>query len=177
MSGHVEESARSIAELYAQHDQEGTTGQKAIVRFVEQFGRGRAALSIAFFIVAWILANALLQRGGREAFDPPPFQYLQGIVTVSALLMTVLILVSQRHENRLAESRAQLLLHLTLVTEQKVAKTIELIEHLRRDHPGVVDRSDPQAVAMAQPTDALAGLNMIRDAHDQLAAQRDEPTP
>lgn len=59
--------------------------------------------------------------------------------------MTVFILTSQRHENRLAEHRAQLTLELSMVSEQKIAKLIELVEHQRRDNPQMRNRVDEEA--------------------------------
>ncbi len=49
-----------------------------------------------------------------------------------------------------------------LLTEQKVAKLIDLMEELRRDLPNVKDRPDPEAVELQQsmnPNRVLAALD------------------
>lgn len=84
--------------------------------------------------------------------------------------MTVLILTTQRHADRLAENRAQLTLQLALVNEQKTAKLIGLVEDLRRDHPDIANRIDPEALAMAQSTDPKQVLELINERHDQQGA-------
>jgi uncharacterized membrane protein len=44
-------------------------------------------------------------------------------------------------------------MELALLSEQKTAKVIELLEEVRRDNPRIRDRIDQQADAMAQPSD------------------------
>ena len=59
-------------------------------------------------------------------------------------MTTCVVLIKQ---NRLAEQRAHLDLEVTLLTEQKAAKLIDLLEELRRDLSNVKNRDDPEAVA------------------------------
>jgi uncharacterized membrane protein len=63
---------------------------------------------------------------------------------------------------KLEEQRAHLDLKVTLLTEQKAAKLIDLLEELRRDLPNVKNRDDPEAVALQQsmnPDLVLAALD------------------
>jgi uncharacterized membrane protein len=63
---------------------------------------------------------------------------------------------------KLEEQRAHLDLKVTLLTEQKAAKMIDLLEELRRDLPNVKNRHDPEAVALQQsmnPDLVLAALD------------------
>lgn len=98
--------------------------------------------------------------------DAPPFYWLQGAVSLTALCLTILVLSTQRRLDRLAEERAQLTLQVALVNEQKLAKVIALLEELRSDHPEIADRHDPQAAAMAEPTDPQSVLDAIRESSD-----------
>jgi uncharacterized membrane protein len=50
-----------------------------------------------------------------------------------------------------------------LLTEQKVAKIIDLLEELRRDMPEVKDRFDAQAATFSEKTDALQVLSAIEE--------------
>lgn len=88
-------------------------------------------------------------------FDPAPFFWLQGLVGLSALLLTTLVLIGQNRDRHLAERHAQMDTQVTLLVEQKVTKLIELIEELRRDLP-IRDREDPQIEAMKQSVDPRA---------------------
>jgi len=50
-----------------------------------------------------MLANAVLRRSGMVAFDPPPFFWLQGIVSLGALLTATVVLTKQNRLAKLAE--------------------------------------------------------------------------
>jgi uncharacterized membrane protein len=95
-------------------------------------------------------------------FDPPPFFWLQGIVGLGALLTATAVLTKQNRLAKLAEQREHLDLKVTLLTEQKAAKLIDLLEELRRDLPNVSNRHDPEATALQQsmsPDSILAALD------------------
>ncbi len=171
LPAHIEDTVRSIAELNAEHDRRASLYQRAIARLINQLGQPSAVAVIATIMVLWISVNVTIAHMHSRPFDPAPFAYLQGLFTASALLMTVLILTSQRHENRLAESRAQLTLELAMVSEQKIAKLIELIEHQRRDNPQIVNRVDDVAAAMAKPADPQAIFEAIQETHSEMIAE------
>jgi hypothetical protein len=56
----------------------------------------------------------------------------------------------------------QLILELIISNDQKCSKVIELLEESRRDNPVMANRVDDQAVAMSEPSDALAVLKAIK---------------
>ena len=43
-----------------------------------------------------------------------------------------------------------LILELAILSEQKIAKVIQLLEELRRDNPNIHDRRDPEAETMSR---------------------------
>ena len=131
-------------------------------------GRPRFVGLLTAAIVLWIGTNILLQALGIGSFDPPPYQWLQDIGGLLGLYITVLILITQRHEDQLAEHRAQLTLELAILGEQKTAKVIELLEELRRDNPLIANRVDPEAEIMARPADPQAVLEAIKDTHEDM---------
>jgi uncharacterized membrane protein len=115
---------------------------------------GRPAfLYISLLVVAlWILPN-VLPHLGLPQFDPPPFDLLQLSLGIISLPMTIAVLIKQDRQEKLAEQRAQLSLQLNLLSEQKIAKLIALIEELRRDLPDVRNRYDPEAEVMKEAAD------------------------
>ena len=100
---------------------------------------------------------------GHRSWDAPPFSMLQGAVSLVALYTTILILATQRHEDEMALHREQLTLQLSLLSEQKSAKIIQLLEEMRRDSPYIADRYDREAADMAHPADPRSVLNAITD--------------
>jgi uncharacterized membrane protein len=107
-------------------------------------------------------ANSALLWLGKKPFDGPPFFWMQGAVSLVALYMTVLILATQRRENELASHHEHLTLELAILSEQKTAKIIALLEELRQDHPDIQDRIDQEAVALSEPTDPQLVLETIK---------------
>ena len=165
---HIEDPVRSIAELHAEHDRQASLYQRTIERLIHQLGQPAALVVISVIIVLWAGTNIGLRSMHAAAFDPAPFGFLQGVISTAALFMTVLILTSQRHENHLAERRAQLTLQLAMVSEQKIAKLIELVEGQRFDNPQMANRIDREAEAMAQPSDPAAILQAVKDTHGKM---------
>ena len=119
-------------------------------------------------VVGWIGLNVLVMLMGHQPPDEPPFYWLQGAIGLGALYMTTLILTTQRREDELASHREQLTLELAILGEQKAAKIIELLEELRRDHPQLRNRIDPEAIALAAPADPQAVLDAIKDTHAEM---------
>jgi uncharacterized membrane protein len=62
-----------------------------------------------------------------------------------------------------------LTLELAVLTEQKAAKAIALLEELRRDSPHVHDRVDRQADVMAQPADPQMVIDAIKEKRTEAA--------
>ena len=65
--------------------------------------------------------------------------------------------------------REQLNLELAILSEQKTAKVVALLEELRRDSPTVRDRVDKQADVMARPTDAQSVIDAIKGTRSEAA--------
>ncbi|GAC1490520.1 MAG: DUF1003 domain-containing protein [Vulcanimicrobiaceae bacterium] len=165
---HVESSVRSIVDFNQQHVRRATRWQRGAERLISAVGREGFAAGAVGLVALWASYNALAPRLHLPVFDAPPYYWLQGIVSLTALCVTVLVLATQRRLDRLAEERAQLTLQVALVGEQKTTKIIALLEELRSDHPNIANRHDAQAVAMSEPTDPQTVLDALRESSEQL---------
>jgi uncharacterized membrane protein len=106
--------------------------------------------------------------------DPPPFSWLQGIIGLSALLMTTIVLITQNRQSKATEQRRQLDLQVNLLVEQKVTKLIALVEELRHDLPQIENRHDPEAEAMQQTVDPHQVLKTLNQMLTDAAPEREE---
>jgi uncharacterized membrane protein len=160
---HIDATIQSIAQLHAEHHESATPLQRAVDTMTAQLGRPRVLGALTVIVAGWIGFNLLCAALGYRAIDPPPFSWLAGAVSLVSLYMVVLILVTQRREDQLAQHREMLILELAILGEQKTAKVIELLEEVRRDNPHLRDRVDQQADAMAQPADPQSVLAAIKE--------------
>lgn len=158
----ISRNIEAVLDFYARENQKISRSQRIMEGIGSFIGQPVFLGIILFFIAFWILANIVLRRLGMGEFDPPPFFWLQGIVGLGALLTAVVVLSKQNRFARIEEQRAHLDLKVNLLTEQKSAKLIDLLEELRRDLPNVKDRHDPEAAALQQsmnPELVLAALD------------------
>lgn len=132
-------------------DRDVATHQLGIEGLTKRLGRPAVVYGALAFVACWIALNATMQLRGGHAFDPFPFFALQGLITLSAFTMTILILTAATRLGEIADQRARLALHINLVTEQKIAKAIEMLDLLRFDDPRLKERPDPVADVMAEP--------------------------
>ena len=104
---------------------------------------------------------------GYRPLDPPPFPWLSGAASLASLYLVVLILTTQSRDDRLTQRREQLNLELAILSEQKTAKVVALLEELRRDSPAVRDRVDKQADVMARPADPQSVIDAIKETRSE----------
>jgi uncharacterized membrane protein len=172
MPAHIAQTLEAISKLHVEHHRGATPWQRTIDRLTRFIGRPRFAAMLIAFIAAWLVANLGLAATHQAMFDAPPFYVLQGLSTATALFVTVFILITQRRNDQLSELREQLTLELAMLSEQKAAKLIQLVEELRRDLPNVHNRVDGEAEALARPADPEAVLEALKENQADAA---DEP--
>ena len=155
----LEQSARAIAEI---ETESLSQGQEVLERLTHCIGTPRSVWVCLGVVFVWIALNVGIHLAGGTPPDPYPFPFLQSAGTIAAVVMTLLIFSAERRLSDSEQRRSRLMLHLTVLTEQKTAKIIELLEGLRRDDPHLHDLDDPHAHALTQPTnpaDALEALD------------------
>src|SRR5581483_1608479 len=163
LSDHIDQNIQSVAALHERSREALTRSQRRMERLGSFVGRPIYLIALISFVLLWVIANLFAARLGLKAWDPPPFSWLQGILTWIALLTSTVILIAQNRQTKIEQQRAHLDLQVNLLTEQKVTKLIHLLEELRRDLPNVRDRHDPQATSMQQPADADAVLAALEN--------------
>ena len=166
LPAHIEETIQAIAKLQADHRKEAGALQRLVERLTAWIGQPRFIALLTVFVTLWILGNLLAENLHLAAWDAPPFGWLQGLLALLALYVTILILTTQRREDQLAGYREQLTLELAILSEQKTAKIIALLEEARRDNPYLRNRIDEEANAMAVAADPQIVLDAIKETQD-----------
>lgn len=164
---HISQNIDSILAFYRREDKKISHSQRLLERVSGFIGRPSYLAYVLAFIALWLAANEFAELWGFAALDPPPFFWLQGIVSLSALLTTTVILIAQNRESKLEEQRLHLELQVNLLTEQKTTTIIRLLEELRHDLPMIRDRHDPEAMELQKSVDPDEVLAAIEDRREQ----------
>ena len=176
----ITQNIDSITAFYTREHMKISVLQRMVETISNVAARPVFLVGLVTFVTVWIVINVGAGLLHMVAFDPPPFFWLQGIVSLLAVLTTTVVLIRQERLAKLEERRVQLDLQVNLLTEQKTTKLINLFEELRRDMPMVKDRHDPESEAMLQPTDphrVLAEMDEARVTADNERRDSDASAP
>lgn len=114
--------------------------------------------SIKFFLVnggifvAWIVINLGYFRPAIEPFDPFPFILLTMAVSLQAIFLAIIVLMSQNRQGYISSVRDELILQTNLIAEREITKALHLLSDLHKHH-GVKRPSDPELESMLKDTD------------------------
>ena len=85
-------------------------------------------VNIAFFTF-WILAN-LGKIPGIPVFDPYPYVLLIMAVSLEAIILAIVVLISQNREKQISTLRDELQLQVELIAEREITKVLALLKNL-----------------------------------------------
>jgi uncharacterized membrane protein len=159
----VQRRRKAIKSFKAKADAKRTATEKFADLLTAKFGTITfLALNFIWFTV-WITINTGNFFGVRE-FDPFPFGLLTMIVSLEAIGLAIVVLISQNREARISELREEIELQLNTVSEGEVTKLINLMA-LLLEKQGVDISNDPELKRMLKPMDSA---EMIRQLEEEL---------
>lgn len=116
------------------------------------FGSIPFVLINAFYITAMLLINTG-QIPSIAIFDPFPFVFLATTLTIEAIFLMIIILMSQIRQNQTSTLRSELQLQVSLISEKELTKVLKLIRMVLRKQ-GVEIKNDMELEAMIDEIDA-----------------------
>jgi uncharacterized membrane protein len=163
LSGHIDQNIEGIVALQRREWETVSLSQRRVERLSRFIGRPMYLVVLLGMVAAWVLYNSTAASWGLKPFDALPFEMLDGIMSLVALITTTIVLIAQNRQAKLEQQHTHLALQVNLLTEQKVTKLIHLIEELRRDLPMVKDRHDAQAAALQEHADTARVVSAIEE--------------
>ncbi|WP_198288489.1 DUF1003 domain-containing protein [Chamaesiphon minutus] len=151
----------TIAEHQEQYQARSTKAQRSLEKIVSVFGTAEFLYFQIVFFLVWEFCGYLVEMHILPA-NFPEFSLREQWLDLASLLISTGVLVYENRQEKLNEDRTQLMLQLNLITEQKIAKLISLVEELRIDLPNVKNRNDEEAELMKQATDPQVILEVIQ---------------
>lgn len=88
----------------------------------------------------WIIVNEGLVPGIKP-FDPFPFSFLTLVVSLEAIFLTLLVLMSQNRMTKEADKRAKLDLQINMLDEQETTIILRMVQKIAR-HLGLDEETD-----------------------------------
>ena len=161
LSEQVVKNIEAIIGFQAKQEQKLPWRDRLVEKIAAFFGKSEFLYLQLFFFTSWVICTHLAPQ--LLPFGLPPFDVKEMGIDIAALLIATGVLVQQTRQDRLAEQRSHLTLQINLLTEQKIAKLIELVEELRTDLPTIRDRYDAEAEIMQQATDPQVVLDILQD--------------
>ena len=161
------ENIELLADYQEQEEAEVSRWRSAIEKTSQFFGSPAYFAFVIVFIVTWVGVNTWGHRAGWTFVDPPPFFWLQGIVSSNALLLTIAVLIRQNRMAKLAARRSHLDLHVNLLTDRKVSKVLEVVDALRQEFSRQQQHDDHEARQLTQAADPEAILTAIKESEPE----------
>lgn len=161
LSEQVIKNIEAIIGFQAKQEQNLPWRDRLVEKIAAFFGKSEFLYLQLFLFASWAICTHLAPQ--LLPFGLPRFDVKEMGVDIAALLIATGVLVQQTRQDRLAEQRSHLTLQINLLTEQKIAKLIELIEELREDLPNIRDRHDMEAQIMQQATDPQVVLDILQE--------------
>lgn len=79
------------------------------------------------FFVIWIGANTGHIQG-IPSFDPYPFTFLTMVVSLEAIFLSIIVLMSQSRQSYISTLREELDMQVNLIAEREISKALELLK-------------------------------------------------
>ena len=158
----IEKYIRTIVHMRMKAARERTPEQR-LADAVTSFS-GRMAfvyIHIVWFSV-WILLNSGLFN--FQPFDPFPYGLLTMIVSLEAIFLATFVLISQNRMGELSEQRADLDLHIDLLTEYELTRVLQMLDAIQ-DKLGIRNEVDPELADLemeTQPEQVLAEIERLQ---------------
>ena len=153
-----------VLSQFTDHEESQISGLQLVIERISRVFGSPAFFAFALvFIAVWVAANLWGMKHGWRHVDAPPFFWLQGLVSCNALLLMVAVLIRQNRMVQSAEHRAHLDLQINMLTEQKVAKLLQIIDAPRRELTAPHGRPDDEVNEMTKPADPHALLHAIKE--------------
>ncbi len=162
LSAVIERNIRTIINLRQKADRERSL-QGRIADAITAFS-GR--MVFVYIHLIWFSVWFLLNTGyiGVHPFDPFPYGLLTMIVSLEAIFLATFVLISQNRLSEEAEHRADLALHIGLLTEHELTRVLKMLDAIQ-DKIGIENDKDGELADLemeTRPEDVLAEIARLQ---------------
>lgn len=107
-------------------------------------------LNFAWYVVWGIWNNGLIP--GFPVFDPFPHNFLTMMVSLEAIFLSIIVLISQNRQSSIADLREEIDFNINIKAEQEITKVLNMLDDIH-DHLGITsDEVDEELIEMEKFT-------------------------
>ncbi|MGC1378838.1 MAG: DUF1003 domain-containing protein [Anaerolineales bacterium] len=158
----IERNIRTIIHLRTKAARERSLQGRVADAITSFSGR----MVFAYVHIVWFGIWILLNAGwfGLRAFDPFPYGLLTMIVSLEAIFLSTFVLISQNRLAEESERRADLDLHIGLLTEHELTRVLQMLDAIQ-DKLAIVDHANSDLADLemeTKPEDVLAEIQRLQ---------------
>lgn len=124
-------------------------------RFVDwmtnYFGTTQFLVGNVVLFFMWVVINTGL-LGQALIFDPFPFDFLTTAVSLQAIFLSIIVLMSQNRAAKVADLREEMDFEINLRAEAEVTRILNMLDEIH-DHLGLENTDDEELQEMKQKID------------------------
>jgi len=162
----VKKNIETILELEKQAVQGRSAAEHIADKITTFAGSTPFIIFHAVWFGGWIIVNVGIIRG-IAPFDPFPFSFLTLVVSLEAIFLTLLVLMSQNRMTKEADKRAHLDLQINLLDEQETTLTLRMVQKIAL-HLGLKVEEEQSIKELSKDTD----VNNVAKSLDETSSNR-----
>lgn len=129
-----QEKVERRRQFYRSFEAQALKQRSFIMRFADDLTNTFSSVPFLIANVVWFIVWILLNTGfvgGVEPFDPFPFGLLTMIVSLEAIVLAIVILVSQNRQAYVTSVREELHMQVNLIAEEEITKALKMLAEIR----------------------------------------------
>lgn len=159
----IEQNIRTIIDLR----QQAARARSLQERLADSITAFSGRMVFVYVHIVWFGLWFLLNTGrfGVPSFDPFPYGLLTMIVSLEAIFLATFVLISQNRLSAEAEHRADLDLHIGLLTEHELTRVLQMLDVIQ-DKMGIANDADSELIDLemeTRPEDVLAEIARLQE--------------
>ena len=158
----IERNIRTIIHLRTKAARERSLQARIADTITSFSGRMVFVYVHIIWFALWILLNT--GRFGMRVFDPFPYGLLTMLVSLEAIFLSTFVLISQNRLSEETERRADLDLHIGLLTEHELTRVLQMLDAIQ-DKLDIVDHANSELADLemeTKPEDVLAEIHRLQ---------------
>ena len=161
LSDVVENNIRTLLRLRVQRSKDRSVQDRLADGITYLSGR----MTFVYFHVIWFAAWIAINTGkiGMNVFDPYPYGLLTMIVSLEAIFLSTFVLISQNRLSEEADRRADLDLHIGLLSETEMTFALKMLRSIQKKLD--IDTDDPaieDLLITTNPEDVLVEIAKLQ---------------